>query len=411
MQSFSLFDLNEYIRRVVALNFPETFWVHAEISQINESRGQYYIDLIEKSVKSDEVVAKSSAVIWYKSVLFLRKKLGDLLDPILQNGTEVKFKVSVDYNERYGLKLVVEDIDLTYTIGQLEINRQKVIERLKKENLLEKNTLTEVPSVIQRIAVLSSGRAAGYQDFVEQLTNNPYGYTYTIDLYDSAVQGKNVSNDICNALRSIEEIVYKYDAIVIIRGGGSKLDLSGFDDYNIGSNIAKSSIPVFTGIGHDIDNTIADLVAHTSIKTPTAVANFLIDHNAMFEGTINHIAETIQASILQRISKETYALQEFQLQLVSLPSSLLQKEKSTLENIRLMLDQEAKNTLQQAVNNLEYSEKLIEAHSIENILKRGFGYIQKKGKIVSDVKTLKPKDLIEIHHQDAIIESTIKTIR
>lgn len=411
MDSFSLFDLNEYIRRVIALNFSETFWVHAEISQISEVRGQYYINLIEKSPDTDDVISQSSAVIWYKTTLFLKNKLGDLLPSILQEGTEVKLKVQVEYHERFGLKLVVEDVDVTYTIGQLEINRQKIIERLKKEPYYTNNKSLNLPFVAQRIAVISSKTAAGYQDFIEQLRHNPYGYAFMTHLFDSAMQGRNVSTQVCNAMRSIEELAGNYDVIVIIRGGGSKIDLSGFDDYNIGAAIAKASIPVLTGIGHDIDNTIADLVSHTSIKTPTAVANFIIDHNAQYEGEVRYIAESIQGLVQHALQVENRKLQELQNQLTIIPQSIIAAERNTLHTIEQLLSNASQTTIQQAKNQLAFSEQLIDALSIEKVLSRGYSYVSRNDKIITSGAKLKANDKIDIHMQDAVIQTTINNIK
>jgi exodeoxyribonuclease VII large subunit len=178
LETHSLFELNEYIKRVIALNFPEPLWINCEIAQIKEVRGNVYIDLVEQD-NQDNIIAQASAVIWYKSYLFIKNKLGHLANSLLSVGTHVKVKVIVEFNERYGYKLVIEDIDPTYTLGRLEINRQKIIERLKADQLFDLNKCIELPAVIQKIAIISSDQAAGYKDFIAQISENQYGYHFS----------------------------------------------------------------------------------------------------------------------------------------------------------------------------------------------------------------------------------------
>ena len=189
--SYSLYELNEYIRRVVALNFPEPIWVHCEIAQIKEVRGNVYLDLIQHDEGSDEIKAQISANIWYKSYLFLKNKLGALLPSLLSQGTNVSLKVQVEFSEKYGMKLIIEDIDPAYTIGQMEMKRQKILQQLTDEGLLHLNKLTDLPRVIQKIAVISSPNAAGYIDFINHLQGNSYGYKYAVQLFETALQGLN----------------------------------------------------------------------------------------------------------------------------------------------------------------------------------------------------------------------------
>jgi len=179
LESYSLYQLNEYIRRVVALNFREPLWIEAEIAQIKDSRGNQYIELVEKDDDSDDIIAQISAVIWYRNFTFIKKKLGDIVFDLLEAGTQIRLKCTIDYHERYGLKLVIQDLDPNFTFGLVEIKRQEIINQLDEEGLLELNKTLLIPSVLQRIAVISSKGAAGYQDFINQLVDNSYGYTYT----------------------------------------------------------------------------------------------------------------------------------------------------------------------------------------------------------------------------------------
>jgi len=205
LEAFSLFEVNQYIRRVLALNFEEPFWVECEINSVSNSRGNVYLNLIEKAEDSEEVIASNSAQIWYRKFLFIKKKLGPLVDSILQSGIKVKLKVNVSYSERYGMSLVIEDIDPAYTFGQFEMTRQKTIESLRKKKLMDKNAALPLPEILQRIAVISSASAAGYQDFMEQLKENPYGYRFKVDLFQSAMQGTKTEKDVVAALRQAKK--------------------------------------------------------------------------------------------------------------------------------------------------------------------------------------------------------------
>ena len=224
MQTYSLFELNNYIRQVIALNFEEAVWITCEIGQIKESRGQVYLEVIQQNEDETEILARNSATIWYKTRLFIKKKLGDLYSAILQEGTQVSIKVKVDFHERYGLKLDILDIDPAYTIGHLEMQRQKIIERLKAAGVYEQNSYLHLPAVMKRIAIISSEQAAGYKDFIHQLDHNAYGYIYEKVLFQTAVQGLKVESEISNALDTIADHYTQFDCIIIIRGGGSTID-------------------------------------------------------------------------------------------------------------------------------------------------------------------------------------------
>lgn len=408
MDSYSLFELNEYIRRVIALNFAEPIWVHAEISQISENRGQYYLNLVEKAEDSAEVIAQSAAVIWYKNVLFLKKKLGKVMYSLLEDGTQVKVKVRVDHHERYGLKLVIEDIDPKYTIGQLELARQAIIEKLDKKGLLELNERILLPTVLQKIAVISSKTAAGYQDFIAQLSNNPYDYGFYLHLFQSAMQGHKVRAEVKRAIQSIHEDG-SFDCIVIIRGGGSKMDLSAFDDYDIGVAIAESDIPVITGIGHQIDNTVADLVAHTSVKTPTAVADFLIDHNSYFEGELL----TLEGQLLQ-VSQSL--IQQERLQIMHIENAIrhavqmdILELKMELQNIDQALKVVSSQSIQTASLQLNQIESSLALLDPKNVLKRGFAAVKQKGKYIQFKKDINLKKDVTIELVDGDLLATPKS--
>lgn len=398
-QSYSLFELNEYIKRVIALNFNEPVWIKCEISQVNEVRGNWYLDLVEKEETSDTVIAQSSAVIWYKSFLFIKRKLGDLSNSILQNGTEILVKVKIDFNERYGLKLLIEDIDPSYTIGQLEMNRQKILDRLKQQDVIEINRQHTLPQVIQRIAVISSSTAAGYKDFCKQLEHNPYAYSYRIELYDASMQGQNTERTVVEALRAIEKEVDQFDVIAIIRGGGSKLDLAAFDNYNIAYTIAQSSLPVIVGIGHEIDTSITDLVAHTSLKTPTAVADYLIETSLHFESNLIEIGRLIAQSAREDLKQNELHVQSLEERLSLFPRQIIRQHKEEIAYISKSIMTASRNYLHSTNRLLEaYNQQLTLADPAEN-LKKGYALVKLNGSLVKG-KIKEAGQLIEIEFKD-----------
>jgi len=406
MDAYSLYDLNEYVRRVIALNFPEPLWISAEISQCKIHRGQAYLELVQQDEESGEIIARASAAIWYKTYLFLSKKLKELMDSLLKEGTQVLIKVRIDYNEKYGMKLVIEDIDPSYTIGQMEMERTKIIERLISDKLYDVNKEVDAPIVFQRLAVISSAQAAGYKDFIAQLENNPYGYAYTTTLFPAAMQGQNVEREVITALEKVKHDG-KYDGVLIIRGGGSKLDLSYFDNYNIAASIASLAIPCLVGIGHEIDESVTDLVSYKSLKTPTAVADYLIDHSLHFEGKISHAFQEIQYFSRQKINLETVHLESLSQQLKFHPQQLIFQGKNKLDQLWRDMLQDVQNHLRQAHHFLDQSETIIKLSDPEVILKRGYAIIKNESGIVVDGNDLTSGDGITIVFRDTHKNATI----
>lgn len=396
MTSYSLFELNEYIKRVMALNFTEAIWVNAEVGQVSEVRGQVYMDLVQQSEEENKIVAQASAVIWYKSYLFIRKKLGELLPSILTEGTKILVKVRVEFHERYGLKLVVEDIDPSYTIGQMEMARQKIIENLRKSGVIEDNQYTYMPDVIQRVAVISSSTAAGYADFKQQLMENEYGYDIHFELYQAAMQGLNTEKEVCMALDQIEVLKNEYDCIVLIRGGGSKMDLASFDNYNIGYKIATSSLPVLTGIGHEIDSTVADIVSFSALKTPTAVAAYIIDKNAQFESEITEAGLWITQMAKQKLENHNLRLEQVAQVIKLKPSEIVKNHYLKIEQLKLLLEQAAKYSLKEVKETVSHLEQMVKMADPNSVLKRGYVMLKKEKAIISSLDQLSEGEQVKL---------------
>jgi exodeoxyribonuclease VII large subunit len=402
--SFTLFELNEYIRRVIALNFQEPIWVNCEISQIKEVRGNVYLDLVYHDEASGDITAQISASIWYKSYLFIKNKMGELLPTILKEGSHVLLKVNVDFNERYGIKLIIEDIDASFTIGHMEMNRQKIIQKLSDEGLLDSNKAHNLPSVIKRIAIISSETAAGYIDFVKHITQNSYGYTFDMDLYQIALQGVNTEREFVKAFANIEDRSFAYDCILVIRGGGSKLDLAAFDHYNIGAKIGKSKVPVITGIGHDIDSTIADICAYESCKTPTAVADYIVKHNVEFETKVLETMYWIGQTAKQHIRHAELELNQSIQLLHILPFDIIKSNESRIDNAMTTIQSTVEFRMARAKDNLNFATKQLGLLDPAKILQRGYAIIRQENSIVTRAKNFNKKKKTSIQFFDKNLE-------
>ncbi|MBI5218379.1 MAG: exodeoxyribonuclease VII large subunit [Bacteroidia bacterium] len=312
IQTISLYELNNSIKTAISGSFPEASWVIAEISELSVNRnGHCYLELIEKNADNTQIIAKARATIWAFTFRMLKPYFETSTGHEFISGLKVLLNVTIEFHELYGLTLNVKDIDPTYTLGDIEKKKKEILDRLEKEGVINMNKEIELPEVPQKIAIISSETAAGYGDFINQLENNPYSYKFYHKLFPASMQGENTENSIIEALDKIYRHESFFDAVAIIRGGGSKSDLISFDSYWLAYHITQFPLPVITGIGHERDDTIVDIVAHTKCKTPTAVAEFLIDKVSEFENRLlelqNNIIENTE-SLLQEANDEIGSL-------------------------------------------------------------------------------------------------------
>ena len=406
MNYISLSELNEKIDDALYGLSSRPNWVIAEIAELKSSRGGHiYLDFIEK--EHNKVIAKSAATIWYNTGLMLRRKFGRSLSQILKKGNKVLVLAKVSYHLVYGLKLNVIDLDASATIGDLELRRLETIRRLQEEGYTELNKRLELPLVLQRIAVISSANAAGYGDFINQLANNPYGYKVNHQLFPSAMQGDKVENEMLLQLQKIAAQKNQFDAIAIIRGGGSKLDLEAFNSYNLAQNIALHPLPILTGIGHQQDETVADLVAHTSIKTPTAVAEFILDTLMQFEQQLYFLGEQIQQYTQRLLTQQQYLLNNLNSRLHSKTVHLLQKAQATIAQLEERLHRSAKQKLKRENLQLQLLERTFQLFKVEKLLQRGFSITRQNGVPLTDGKELKEGEIIETQLANGKIKSRI----
>ncbi len=405
MKTYSLYELNEFLRRVVALNFSESVWVTAEIGQISLSRGHYYIRLLEK--EADEILAELSAVIWATDIKRIQRILGGATQSVFAEGMEVRIKGRLDFHERYGLKLIVEEIDPTYTIGKLEIQKRKLIAELQNEELLDLNAALPTPSVWQRIAVISSETAAGWADFKNHILENIYAYQFVIQLFPSAMQGQFVEREILQQLERIKVMKDQFDCVIIIRGGGAKLDLAAFDNPSVCRAIARFPLPVVTGIGHEIDYTVLDMVAHTALKTPTAVADFLIERTLQYETNLVELGNSLNLYVQNRLYTEGGQLSKVESFIQFQTAYFLKNQEQKLNRYADDLPKLLHQFLKFENIKLDNSLEIINLMSVGATLKRGFSITRKNGKVVSSIYEVNKGEEIETQVADGILRSQL----
>ncbi|MBX0332247.1 exodeoxyribonuclease VII large subunit [Pontibacter sp. HSC-14F20] len=370
----SLFELHQQIREELELAFPESYWVVAEISQVTPDRrkGHCYLNLVDKGDNPRGAIqAQARATIWSSRFQMLGRYFEEKTGQPLKAGLKILFQAQVRFHELYGLSLDIVNIDANYTIGDLARQRQETLKRLEAEGLLTANKELEMPLVPQRLAIVSSATAAGYQDFIHQLENNSYGYTFDTRLFPATVQGNEAPNSIVKAMDLIARYSHLFDAIVIIRGGGSQTDLGCFDDYKVAAAIGNAPLPVLTGIGHERDESIADLVAHTRQKTPTAVANYLLDKALAFETEAEGLFDSIYMFASQQLRFTSDKLERQSLKISNLTNSLLQENREQLEHFSKSLLLKPKSFLENQKRQLLNSERLLQANTKDLLHLRG----------------------------------------
>ena len=385
MNPISLYELNNDIKSVLKAGFSAGIWIHAEISSISVQRvGHCYIELIEKDENTGSIVAKSRANIWSHTYKLISSYFFEETGKTLSVGMKVAFCVDVTFHEVYGISLNVSDIDPAYTLGESARRKAMVIKKLEEDGIIDMNKLLSIKTLVKNIAVVSAEGAAGYGDFVHQLMTNKYGYSYNITLFNSLMQGEKAEASILESLDKVLVRLSEYDVLVVIRGGGATSDLDCFDGYNISASIAQFPLPVLTGIGHTRDVSVVDMVANMPLKTPTAVAEFIIGHTRSLEEKIDSYIELLSRSV----------------------TMLLDKQSRQLDQYLTLLPLYANRLLDKKLHALELMERTLELLSPESILKKGYAIVEKNGKVVK-ASDLKPNDEIKITLADGVESAVV----
>jgi len=331
---FTLFEINKLVKEVLTKSLPESYWVIAEISEINEhSSGHCYMELIQKDDEADTIKARAKANIWSYTYRMLKPYFESMTNRKLAKGMKVLVNAQIVFHELYGYSLNILDIEPSFTLGDIELKRRETISKLMTDGVMDMNKELELPMLPKRIAIISSPSAAGLQDFIDQLINNLYGYVFEFQIFPSTMQGDEAEKSILNSLNGIYEKISEFDLAVIVRGGGAQTDLSCFDSYSLSSNIAQFPLPILTGIGHEKDVSVVDMVAHLSLKTPTAVAEYIISKFNDAENIASELATQLSNSVDGILSEETDTLTNLQSKLQYYSTLLVEKNRYRVENL------------------------------------------------------------------------------
>lgn len=385
MKQYTLSELCQAIEQVLQFELGDTYWVRAEIASLTE-RGHCYMELVEKA-KNNTVAAKVRATCWQQVYHLLSAYFATETGQTLSVGMQVLLQVEVSFHSVYGLSLNVVGIDPTFTLGDLARQRQLTIQRLQEDGVMDLQRALTIPSLPRRIAVISAADAAGYGDFCHQLLSNNSGFLFRTQLFPAVMQGDQSPASIIAALEQIAYQVEQYDVVVIVRGGGATTDLRNFDDYSLAFHCANFPLPIIAGIGHTRDVSVVDMVVHTSVKTPTAAAEWLI--SAMQE--------------------QADRLAELQLRLQRIAQHAIRKQQHQLDTLWQSLRFATQRRLHRQRAQLELWAKTIALHSPERIYRMGYTLTTVNGKIVRSIHDVQAGEQLLTHTADGVIQSEVKS--
>lgn len=388
-EHISLLQLLETVRDSLQESFYECVWVRAEISELKQNRsGHCYLTLVEKDRDSDLLLAKVPAIVWAATYRTLKPYFFSATGSDLAVGMNVLVKVQVQYSEMYGLSLIIYDIDPSFTVGGLELARKKTIERLKADGMFDMNSTLELPVLPRRLAVITSETAAGYRDFMRQLHENEYGFSFSTELFPAIMQGTDAPASIIGALDAVLERAGNFDAVLVLRGGGGAMDLVCFDDYDLAVNVAQFPLPVLTGIGHDHDYHVIDMVANISVKTPTALADFIVDMFAQEGYRVDSIAQRLHLALKGKFSRE----------------------EALVDNRVTAMRQAVQVKCLKESGRLDLYESRISAANPEAVLSKGYAIAMKDGRRVDSIRSLENGDVVKVMLKDGTFEAQIRKL-
>ena len=415
-ERYTLRQLNLLVREAIETELPDEYWVEAELSECRENSGHCYMELIEKDERTNTPIARASAKCWRQTWQMAKPYFERTTGQQLRAGMKVLLKVYAQFHEAYGFSWIVSDIDPTYTLGDMARKRQEIIRQLKEEGVFDLQRELRIPTFAKRIAVISAQNAAGYGDFCRQLEDNDYGFRFEVTLFPAIMQGEQVESSIIAALNAIYEATVPdgspsgpYDCVVIIRGGGATADLSGFDTLALAENVAQFPLPVITGIGHDRDESILDMVANTKVKTPTAAAALLIDNLRQVLERINSAQQHLTTAISTRLSTLNVQLSTLQALIPTLALRTIgdQRHRIEMQESRLPVAIERRLTSQKHL--LESLSLKLQGFDPQLLLSRGYSITLHNGRAVRDPKQLKAGDEIETKVEHGTIRSVVKS--
>ena len=404
----TLYELNHIVRQLLEEALDEEYWVQGELSDAKAGYGgHFYGELIQKDDKAQTIIARARVNCWARTYNLLRLRFQQETGQTLRSGIQVKLLVRVTFHEQYGYALNIQDIDSTFTLGDMARRRREILAQLEQDGILHDNQQLPLPRLMQRIAVISSATAAGYGDFCNQLADNEYGLSFIVRLFPAVMQGQHVEESVISALQQVADEADQWDVVVIIRGGGATGDLSDFDSYPLACCIAQYPLPVITGIGHERDETVLDYVAHTRVKTPTAAAAFLIDHQAQEASLLDDLQQRLIRTAQQRLMVEHQRLERFALAIPLLFDKFRQRAELRLDMIMQRFSASLIQRTEREGHRLSLMAQRLKGLDPSLLLERGYSITRCQGRIVRSPRDVKPGDVVSTQLQEGEVTSVI----
>lgn len=409
MDSLSLFELNNLVRSVLEQTLDGEYWLEAELSEARlATNGHFYVEFIQKDESGRNLLAKARGTMWARTYSLVAPLFERATGERLRAGMKVRVQVTVEFHELYGYSLNILNIDPSYTLGDMAKRRREILAQLEADGILEDNQQLPLPSLLKRIAVISSSGAAGYGDFCNQLEHNDYNLYFDVRLFPAVMQGANVEESVLAALAAIVDETECWDCVVIIRGGGATSDLSDFDSYPLAAAVAQMPIPVIVGIGHERDETVLDFVAHTRVKTPTAAAAFLIDHGAQELANLEEQQRRITQSVTLLCERQQRRLEQFAVRLSGAPRQRLLSEEHRVDLLQNRLRQSAKFQVESSKLKVQSLKARFVGLDPALQLRRGFSLTYTSdGRLVRSAADLYPGDHLTTRLADGMVTSEV----
>ena len=408
LSHYTLRQLNLMVRDAIAMQLPDEYWVEAELSECRERGGHCYMELVEKDDRSNTPIARASAKCWRQTWQMVQPYFERTTGQPLHAGLKVLLKVYAQFHEAYGFSWIVTDIDPTYTLGDMARKRQEIIRQLKEEGIFDLQRELHIPLFAQRIAVISAENAAGYGDFCRQLEDNGYGFRFEVTLFPAVMQGEQVEQSIIAALEKIYSLNATFDVVVIIRGGGATADLSGFDTLALAENVAQFPLPVITGIGHDRDESILDMISHTRVKTPTAAATLLVDNLLRVLDRIERAQTFVSHFVSDSIHRHQQRISQLATLIPTLALRTVSDGRHRIEMLQPRPRLAIERLLTEQKHRLERMALQLQGFDPQILLARGYSITLKDGRAVRDPAQVKPGDEIETRIEKGTFKSIVK---
>ena len=405
----TLVELNGLVRDAIENALPEEYWVEAELSECREHGGHCYMELIEKDERSATPVARASAKCWRQTWVMVKPYFERTTGQQLRAGMKVLLRVYAQFHEAYGFSWIVSDIDPTYTLGDMARKRQEIIRQLKEEGVFDLQRELHIPTFAKRIAVISAEHAAGYGDFCRQLEDNDYGFKFDVTLFPAIMQGEQVEASVVDALNEIYQRISDFDVVCILRGGGAAADLSGFDTLALAENVAQFPLPIITGIGHERDESILDMISNTRVKTPTAAAALLTDNLLRVLERLDDAGQRLSYAVNQRINSQKARMATLTTLIPTLALRMVSDQRHRIETTKSRLPIAIERRLTNQKHLLESLSLKLQGFDPQLLLSRGYSITLKDGRAVRDPQQLKPGDEIETRVEKGTIRSVVKS--